>query len=152
MVASWYFIWWCISDETSRNIQESWPPDLYFTVCWLQTGGFSMVKNLVIGRVLSWYFTRGFTSVRPAASSFMLRLMLWAGARGQYLGHHTFCLLSQRLVDGWILYLGYWFSVTQTLTWNYVCRSLTYISWSSELALICLRIFSDFELFAYFCL
>ena len=23
--------------ETSRNIQEPWPPDLYFTVCWLQT-------------------------------------------------------------------------------------------------------------------
>ena len=23
--------------ETSRNIQETWPHDLYFTVCWLQT-------------------------------------------------------------------------------------------------------------------
>ena len=23
--------------EISRNIQEPWPPDLYFTVCWLQT-------------------------------------------------------------------------------------------------------------------
>ena len=23
--------------KTNRNIQEPWPPDLYFTVCWLQT-------------------------------------------------------------------------------------------------------------------
>ena len=34
-----------------------------------------------------------------------------------------------------LLYLGYWFSVTQTLTRNYVCRSVTYISWSSDFAL-----------------
>ena len=36
--------------ETSRNIQEPWPPDLYFTVCWLQTCQFSMVNIFVIGR------------------------------------------------------------------------------------------------------
>ena len=59
--------------------------------------------------------------------------MLGGGARGQYyLGHHRYCLIFQRLVDGWILYFGNWFNVTQTLTWNYVCRSVTYISWSSE--------------------
>ena len=33
MVGSWYFIWGTY--ETSRNIQEPSPPDLYFTVCWL---------------------------------------------------------------------------------------------------------------------
>ena len=56
--------------------------------------------------------------------------------RGQYLGHNQFCLVSWRLVDGWILYLIHvcWVSVTQTLTWIYVCRSVTYISWSSDFA------------------
>ena len=53
--------------------------------------------------------------------------MLRGGARGQYLGHHRFCLVSWKLVDGWILYLRCWFSGTQTLTWIYVCRSVTYI-------------------------
>ena len=60
--------------------------------------------------------------------------MLRGGARDQYLGHHGFCFISWRLVDGWILYLRCWFSVTQTLTWIYVCRSVTYISWSSDFA------------------
>ena len=45
--------------------------------------------------VASGYFNRCFTSVRPAASAFMPRLILGGGARGQYLGHHRFCLLSQ---------------------------------------------------------
>ena len=61
--------------------------------------------------------------------------MLEGGARGQYLVHHRFCLISWRLVDGWILYLICWFRVTQTLTWIYVCRSVTYISWSSDFVL-----------------
>ena len=43
--------------------------------------------------------------------------------------------MSWRLVDGWILYLRCWFSVTQTLTWIYVYRSVTYISWSNDFAL-----------------
>ena len=96
MVASWYLIWGCISTswpifhspltsyfgqvikvkifvqdgisrpvngsklifhirmylyETSRDIQEPWPPDLYFMVCWDQT---------------SWYFISGCISMRPA--------------------------------------------------------------------------------------
>ena len=46
-----------------------------------------------------------------------------------------FCLISWRLFDGLILYWRYWFSVTQTLNWNYICRSVTYISWSSDFAL-----------------
>ena len=62
--------------------------------------------------------------------------MLRGGTRGQYLGHHRFCLMSWRLVDGWILYLRCWFSVTQTLTWFYVYRSMTYILWSSDFACI----------------
>ena len=99
--------------------------------------------------------------------------MLQGGARGQYLGHHRFCLicwtnaitgilvpcdvkiylikcmwvsdlhfmvqrfclLSWRLFDGLMLYGKYWFSVTQTLNWNYRCRSVTYISWSSDFVL-----------------
>ena len=43
--------------------------------------------------------------------------------------------MSWRLVDGWILYLRCWFSVTQRLTWVYVYRSVIYISCSSDFAL-----------------
>ena len=46
-----------------------------------------------------------------------------------------FCLTSWKLFDGWMLYWRCWFSVTQTLTVNYICRSVTYISWSSDFAL-----------------
>ena len=46
-----------------------------------------------------------------------------------------FCLTSWRLLDGLMLYWRYWFSVTQTLNWNYICRSVTYISWSNDFAL-----------------
>ena len=46
-----------------------------------------------------------------------------------------FCLISWSLFDGFILYWRYWFSVTQTLNWNYICRSVTYISWSSDFVL-----------------
>ena len=46
-----------------------------------------------------------------------------------------FYLISRRLFDGLMLYWRYWFSVTQTLAWNYVCRSVIYISWSSDFAL-----------------
>ena len=45
-----------------------------------------------------------------------------------------FCLLLWRLFDGLMLYWRYWFSVTQTLIWNYICRSMAYISWSSDFA------------------
>ena len=38
-----------------------------------------------------------------------------------------FCLISWRLFDVLLLYWRYWFSVTQTLNWNYICRSVTYI-------------------------
>ena len=46
-----------------------------------------------------------------------------------------FCLISWRLFDGLMLYRRYLFNVTQTLNWNYMCRSVTYISWSSDFAL-----------------
>ena len=45
-----------------------------------------------------------------------------------------FYLISWRLLDGLMLYWRY-FSVMQTLTRNYICRSVTYISWSSDFAL-----------------
>ena len=44
-------------------------------------------------------------------------------------------LSSSRLFDGWMLYWRYWFSVTQTLTLNYIWRSVTYVSWSIDFAL-----------------
>ena len=34
-----------------------------------------------------------------------------------------FCRISWRLFDGLKLYRRYWFSVTQTLNWKYICRS-----------------------------
>ena len=46
-----------------------------------------------------------------------------------------FCLISWRLFDGLMLYLTFWFNVTQTLNSNYICRPMTYISWSSDFAL-----------------
>ena len=88
--------------------------------------------------VASWYFTWGFITMRPAGLLSFQEFMFRSGARGQYLGNHRFCLMSWRLVDGWILYLKRWFSnfsVTQTLNWIYVYRSVTYISWSSDFAL-----------------
>ena len=39
--------------ETSRNIQEPWPPDLYFTLLTSDFGRFSMVNIFVIGRFFS---------------------------------------------------------------------------------------------------
>ena len=33
---------------------------------------------------------------------------------------HNFVFYLDDLFDGWILYLGYWFSVTHTLTLNYI--------------------------------
>ena len=45
------------------------------------------------------------------------------------------CLISWGVLDGLMLYWRYIFSVTQTLNWNYICRSVTYISWSSDFAL-----------------
>ena len=46
-----------------------------------------------------------------------------------------FCLITWRLFDGLMLYWRYWFSVTQTLNWNYICRSVTNISCSCDFAL-----------------
>ena len=44
-------------------------------------------------------------------------------------------VISWRLFDELMLSWRYWFSVTQTLNWNYICRPVTYISWSSNFAL-----------------
>ena len=58
-----------------------------------------------------------------------------------YVGQWPICYdpvilsLSWRLFDGWMLYRGYWFSVTLMLTWNCICRWVTYSSWSIEFAL-----------------
>ena len=47
MVASWYLC------ETSKNIQELWPQNLYFMVHWFLTGQIVKVKIFVQGRMLS---------------------------------------------------------------------------------------------------
>ena len=141
-VASWYFVWICISMRPA-GIYEPWPPDLYFTVCW-----FSIVNIIVIDRGLS--STDGSKLIfyealplRPAASAFMPGVHFWggwvAGARGQYLGHHRCCHISK--TSWWMNIILGILVQCDALTWNYVCRSVTYISWSSDFAL-----FSDFEL------
>ena len=59
--------------ETSRNIQEPWPHDLYFMVHWLQTlvrlsrlSFLSKVESQDLLMVASWYFIWGCPSMRPA--------------------------------------------------------------------------------------
>ena len=102
--------------ETSRNIQEPWPHDLYFTVCWLQT--LADVPWLIfLSSVDSSALLMEQVDILSEALDQQhllscLVFMLRGGARGQYLGHLRFCLISQRQVDWWIFYLGYWFSVT----------------------------------------
>ena len=67
--------------ETSSTIQEPWPHDLYYMVGWLQTlANFPWLRFLwqvhsdVLLMVISWYFTRGFTSVRPTGSALIPRV------------------------------------------------------------------------------
>ena len=79
----------------------------------------------------SWYFSRGFTS----RVSFHFMGSCFGVGLEVYLGHHILFLISWKLFDGSMLYLGYWFSVTQTLNWNYVCRSETCISWFKDITL-----------------
>ena len=76
--------------ETSRNIQEPWPHDLYFMVLWLQTltrlsrlRFLSKVESQNLLMVTSWYFiwdqqeyTRAMTSwpmFQPQSADFRLR-------------------------------------------------------------------------------
>ena len=84
-----------------------------------------------------------------------------------------FCLISWRLFDRGMLHWRYWFSATLSLTYKYICSSVTYILWCSDSAifsilfdgqasffgywfwyapLTCISWFSDFESFTYFCL
>ena len=111
MVARSYFTWGCKSMYTramtyidlyftSDPIYVYWVQD--FTVCWLQTlADFpwlrfsSSVDSLALLMEASWSFTRGFISVRPAASAFMPRFMLGGESGGQYLEHHRFCHISK---------------------------------------------------------
>ena len=59
--------------ETSRNIQDLWPPDLYFMVHWPQTLArlstlrfLAKVESQDLLMVASWYFIWGCISMRPA--------------------------------------------------------------------------------------
>ena len=59
--------------DTSRNIQEPWPHDLYFTVHWLRTltrlsrlRFLSKVESQDLLMVASWYFIWWCISMRPA--------------------------------------------------------------------------------------
>ena len=133
MVASWYFsyedvlLW---DQQEYARAMTSWP--IFHDLLNSDFGQFSMVKIFVISRFLRLYLCEtSRVCCHSKGSCFRV------GARGQYLGHHVFCLISWRLVNGWILYLKCWFSVTQTLTGIYVhvCRSVTYISWSSDFGL-----------------
>ena len=52
-----------------------------------------------------------------------------------YISWSSDFVISERLLNGLMLYWRYWFSVTQTLNWNYKCMSVTYTSWSRDFAL-----------------
>ena len=101
MVASWYFMWKCIS-ETSRNIQEPWPPVLYFTVCWPDFGQFSMVNIFVIGRFLS--STDGSKLIFMSSTEgegdilFLVRNLLASASALAW--HFLFCTISHEPVGG----------------------------------------------------
>ena len=68
----------------------------------------------------------------PSEAKIFLNKCMWAS--NLHFMVQWFCLISWRLFDGLMLYWRYWFSVTQTLNWNYICRSVTYILWSSDFA------------------
>ena len=93
---------------------------------------------------------------------------MYVGQRPTFHGQ-VFCLMSWRLFGEGILYWRYWFSATLSLTYKYICRSVTYILWYSDSALYiqyylmnkphssviwvtCISSFSNFESFTHFCL
>ena len=119
MAASWYFIYRHVSiwdQQEYTRAMTSWP--IFHGLLTSDFGRFSMVNIFVIGRFLSCtnggklIFYQRLYLCETSSICFHANVHAWAGTRGQYLGHHNFCLISKRLVDGWILYLGYWFSVT----------------------------------------
>ena len=66
----------------------------------------------------------------PCDGKIYLIKFMWVS--DQHFMVQWFCLISWRQFDGLISYSRYWFSVIQTLNWNYICRSVTYISWSID--------------------
>ena len=87
-------------------------PYILKTICW---------TNAIIGIL-----------VPCDAKTYLIKYM-WAS--DLHFMVQWFCIISWRVYEGLMLYWRYWFSVTQTLNWNYICRSVTYISWSSDFAL-----------------
>ena len=93
--------------------------------------------------VASWYFIWGCTSMRmyliwwtnvmigildPACDAKIYHLKyMWVSA---YISWSSDFDISWRLLEDY-----YEFNVTQTLNWNYICRPVTYISWSRYFAL-----------------
>ena len=64
-------------------------------------------------------------------------LIKWMWVSDLHFMAQWFCHILKAIwwINFVLLYWRYWFSETQTLNWNYVCRSVTYISWSSDFAL-----------------
>ena len=96
--------------------------DLYFMVKWF----------CLILKTICW--TNAIIGILvPCDAKIYLMNCMWVSDL-QFMVH-WFCLISWRLFDGLMMYLRYWFSVTQILNWNYICRSVTYSLWSSDFAL-----------------
>ena len=139
-------------------IKCMWVSDLHFMVQWFCLISWRLFDGLTlywrywfsVTQTLNWnYISR--SSVLPD----ILKTIWWANVITGILDpcdakiYHIkymcvsdlhfmvqrFCLISWILFDGLMLYWRYWFSVTQTLNWNYICRPVTYISWSSDFAL-----------------
>ena len=73
--------------------------------------------------------------MKSAGSAFIQWIHATGWAEGQYLGHLSLYLIIWSRFDEWLQLLGYLYNMAQSLTWNYVCRSVTCISWFSDFAL-----------------
>ena len=106
---------------------------------WTETIGVGQLPifhgPLILPYILKtmWYIIAVIGIVVPCDAKIYLIKCMWVN--DLHFMVQWFCLLSWRLFDGLMLYWRFWFNVTQTLTWNNICRSVTYTSWSSDFAL-----------------
>ena len=141
-----YYTW-----DVGSVWQKSWPEFMYICQCPIFHG------LVILPYILK---TNAITGILvPCDAKIYLITCMWVS--DLHFMVQWFCLISGRVYDGLMLYWRYWFSVKQTLNWNYICRSVmdkchywniwstwckdlpknvcgavTYISWSSDLSYI----------------
>ena len=116
-VVQWF---WHILTYISWSSDFALHLDLHFVVQW-----FCLV---------SWPTFRG-----PVILPCILTYISWSSDFALYLDLHFvvqwFWLISWRCFDGGMLDWRFWFSVTLSLTYKYICWSVTFILWYSDCAL-----------------